>query len=560
MISVGIDIGSFSIKMAEASQDAKGFRIRRLDEFALSQDPNKDRQIEVIEILRQIAARYEPGTTRFVVAVGQGQVSLRHLEFPFRERHKILKSLPFELEEDIPLSVDDAIYDARVLKYIGAMTDVLAVACPKHHVEIVLQQARDGGIEADIVSVKGMAEANLFEPWVEAPPTDSTKLTPVDSDLGEESPAPQTLNGELVLDLGHATTTAVVLREGRLIDARHVDWGGKDIALAIAKQYSMHFTEALKQLQTKAFLLLNTEDATREQVEFSNLIKIEVKKLTHQLNLLMLEFRAQHNIEFQRVTLVGGLSRLKNLGAILTQDLDVPSNRLGGLAEHSHLDFQNNPHNEIGSICAIGLAAEGLKRPKNPAINLRKGEFAKQSQSFKVWWEKWSHSVYVGATAYVLFLMFVITRSFWAESMADKAHDVMAEQAKVVANIKPTKATPRNIKKFIRQQKKTAQHADLIRNLQGMDSALDILEMVSAAAPAKEVFQMNIKKFSVNNRTVIIEGEGRPQKAIKDFEQGLTSVARKGLVKSISSEIKARSGYSPFAFQFSVDRNIGDKQ
>ncbi|MCB0407927.1 MAG: pilus assembly protein PilM, partial [Bdellovibrionales bacterium] len=69
MISVGIDIGSFSIKVVEIDASLKPFVINRYKEFALSQDPNRDRKIEIVDILRNLIEEYHSTSAHFVLSL-----------------------------------------------------------------------------------------------------------------------------------------------------------------------------------------------------------------------------------------------------------------------------------------------------------------------------------------------------------------------------------------------------------------------------------------------------------------------------------------------------------
>ena len=119
MISVGIDIGSFSVKLAEIQASSKYYSLTRFQEFPLSVDPNKDKKIEILDILRQIAAAYDVDQTNFTLALQQQNVVLRFRHFPFKERFKILRSIAFELEDDIPFSQEDAVFDAKITRYLA---------------------------------------------------------------------------------------------------------------------------------------------------------------------------------------------------------------------------------------------------------------------------------------------------------------------------------------------------------------------------------------------------------------------------------------------------------
>src|ERR1700733_5269719 len=154
MISVGIDIGRSSVKVAEAETAPRGIVIKRFLDFPLSLDPGKDKKIEIIDILRNLIPQYNIEHTRFVFCVRQEDVSLRLKRFPFRERHKILRAVPFEVEDEIPFSLTDSIFEAKILRFEGRTTDVLAMACLKDRVKNAIQLAHDGGVHPTLLSLE----------------------------------------------------------------------------------------------------------------------------------------------------------------------------------------------------------------------------------------------------------------------------------------------------------------------------------------------------------------------------------------------------------------------
>ena len=99
MISVGVDIGAFSIKIAEVEATSKSYAIRRLQEFPLSLDLTKDKKIEIIDTLRTLFSQYDLDQTQFIFAVPQRAVSVHYLRLPFRERFKVQKAIIAQLED-----------------------------------------------------------------------------------------------------------------------------------------------------------------------------------------------------------------------------------------------------------------------------------------------------------------------------------------------------------------------------------------------------------------------------------------------------------------------------
>src|SRR4051812_4119993 len=160
MISVGVDIGTYSIKVAEVESTSKSYIIRKVYEFPLSLDLTKDKKIEIIDTLRTLFQHYDLDKTHFVFAVPQKSVSLRLLNFPFRERFKIQRATASQLEDDLPFSQEDAVFDTKVVRYSGRTADVLAMAVPKERVGDVLNLAGDCGVSPYVISAESIGLAN----------------------------------------------------------------------------------------------------------------------------------------------------------------------------------------------------------------------------------------------------------------------------------------------------------------------------------------------------------------------------------------------------------------
>jgi general secretion pathway protein L len=212
--SVGIDVGHYSIKVAEADSSGKNAgTITNFYERPLNTDPRSDRELEVIEALRTITAQYDQGNTRFVVGIPQSEVSVRQRRFPFKDRLKILKSLAFELEDEIPLDVDEATFEAKISEFLGDNAEVLAIACPNDSIQAALDRFRDGGVDPEILTVEALALGNIFEKW-QLPPPQMPALVEFGSDSpedGRKKNIPQ-LDGKIVLDIGFARTLLLAYR------------------------------------------------------------------------------------------------------------------------------------------------------------------------------------------------------------------------------------------------------------------------------------------------------------------------------------------------------------
>lgn len=554
MFCVGIDIGHFSIKAAEIDASGKNFRITRVDEYLLSQDPDKDTKIEIIEILREISRKYDPQNTKYILGVNETQVALRRVQFPFKERHKILKSVPFELEDQIPLNMDETIFDAKVSRYLGKHSDTLAIACPKDFVKDVLDLSKDGLIAPAIVSVKSLSLANLFEVWREAP---LEEAAPMEAESEEEVDTKTYTvasdQASLYVNLGHNQSQVLLIKNGYLLDTRTIDFGGRQVAEEIAKKFNIHYLEALKELRKKGFVLLNNEGASSEQIKLSDTIKSSFESFFKQLKLTMLALQGEHNIEFQEAFVSGGLCGIKNIGALFTQNIEVATNKLKSLPLLKSIDLEKSEHNEIAALTAIGLALEGVKRPKNPAVDLLRDDFAVQGRGLEDFMNRWGTLLKTATALFVLLFVYSIIRDSMTENMAFEARSTLKKQAQKITGAKPHSAT-REAKQYIRKQKQKEKAQKAFKNVSTINSALDVLQEISQIRPDGKNTKFNVHHIDILGENVIIKGSASNSAAVKSFYSALKNIALNTKVNSSSSNEKVKAGWQGFLFQFKIPR------
>jgi general secretion pathway protein L len=546
--SVGIDIGTSSIKVVEVTASNKGIQVSQFTEHPLNTNPAFDPEIEILEFLRGLAQTYDQATTKFTFSLRQEQVSVRNKIFPFSDRQKILKSLPFELEEDLPFSNDTAIYDAKVIRSLGSTAEVLACATPKTRVAAGIQKMQDSGLNVSILSAEGIAFANCFENWNS--PTPVLPAAPMEMDA---SSAPER-KIQIIVHIGHTRTLVCALENSLLIGVRSILWGGKNIADSIARRYEIPYVEALKEMQTKAFILPSKEGASYDQIVFSDTIAAQVKDLARELKISILEFRSEFNGYVETVGLTGGTSQILNLHAFLTQQLELPVNKTTVLTNFGALSFERTTRIDSVIGVALGLAVEGLKKPRNPALNFMKGEFALENTFFKVFWERWGTAIQVGAAAFVAFFVYSLIRESVAMSLSERTEENLKDKAKVVAALPSKRQNESGVKAYIRDQKKRANELRTLSSIAQMNSALDVLKKVNDAIPGKTLVGIDVRKLNVLEDQVLIEGVVQNADQVRTIEKTLKNIAI-GAVTPAQAQPSKKPGV-PFAFSFKVDRGI----
>jgi general secretion pathway protein L len=550
MRSIGIDIGSSSIKVVEVLTTNKGFQVTQCFERTLGLNPAHDQEIEIIEFLREVSAKFDPAQTRYCLSLRQDQVSIRHKLFPFNDRLKIFKSLAFELEEEIPFSSDNSIFDAKIIRTIGNTAEVLACAAPKHHVRTLLQRCADAGIDPTLVSTEGTAFANIYERWNEAPPAHPADPSLIDPDVKPERTV------HLILDMGHTRTMVCAFEDKSLIGVRTILWGAKNIAEAIARKYEIPYLDAMREVQAKAFILTNKQGATFDQITFSETIAKSVREMVRDMQLSILEFKSEFNAIITQIGLTGGSSGIKNLGPFLTQQLEVPVNKTYPLDLIPNVLFEKTGKNDAIYGLALGLAIEGLKKPRNPAVNFLRGEFAKQNNYVRTLWDKWGPTTRVALAVLAVFFVYSFLRESFSLQLSERADEALRLQAKNVAKLSGNKATDSNIKKYIRENKKRAADLKTLASVASMNSAMEILKKINDTTPAKNLLTLDVKHVQVKDAQVSISGYVNSPKEVSVLQTALANLAIDGKVANNPSTMAPLTGKSGFSFNFKIDRGI----
>ncbi|MBC7742364.1 MAG: pilus assembly protein PilM [Bdellovibrionaceae bacterium] len=556
MRSIGLDIGEYSVKIVELVQNKKLIVINQLQEKVLSPDGSpQDKELEAIEFVRAFLSNGDYAQARWSMAVRQDQVTTRFKNFPFSDRIKIQKSLSFEMEEEIPFDADNCIFDAKVVNTQGSTSEVLASAVPKNHIQKLIDLADNFGIELQLISIEGLAFANLVEDWEHVPPN----LPKIDLELNEaEKPLKHV---QVLLNMGHKKTLFTAYENNRLIFVRSLYWGADQLIQEIIKKQEITRIEATRTLQTQGVLLLNKQGASFEQAQISNTLSKSLRELVRDLQMTLLELKSELNAEIVQINFTGGLSLLQNLGGFLTQHLEVACNPVSLLQNYStSIAPFTTPENQFAVetrfATAVSLAIEGFKRPRNPPTNLLKGEFAKQNNQFKILWMQWGRVAQIGAAALFVLFMWTIFRDNFSLTLVEKGDEALSTQARKMANLPKKQANESGVKKYIKQNKKKAADLKLVAQVAQMNSALEILKKVSESSPQKEQVKIDLMSFQVRDDLVQMLGYANSPKDVNLLTQNLKTLAIDGVVNQGKANLGSVPNRVAFNISFKADRGL----
>jgi general secretion pathway protein L len=180
------------------------------------------------------------GSGDIVTALPCQDLFIRTLSFPFRDSTKLAQVVPFEVENLIPMSLEEVSMGSVVLPHAETQdgskrtkgAEVLVTAAPKDKVEEHLNFLAAADLKPSAIGVDAMA------------------LYSVTQFLQEEGAR---VPGDLaIIDVGATKTTLCLMREGRPAALRTVLWGGNHLTHALAVRYACSFAEAERRKRAMA--------------------------------------------------------------------------------------------------------------------------------------------------------------------------------------------------------------------------------------------------------------------------------------------------------------------
>jgi type IV pilus assembly protein PilM len=364
---LGIDLGAYSVKVAVL---AAGFRKVTVVDFLERRVPDGPEPLEQRAAAALGALTAGRGFDHDVphAALGGEALSMRVLDFAFQglKRVDLDKAVGSELEAQLPHELDDIVYAFDVLPRAAAPaegearppapgTRVLAAATTRARVQELLDSTAAYKLEPHAVLAAPTAYGRVAAHLEGAAGPDDVML----------------------IDHGHARTNVAVLRGGKLLYARTIGRGGKNVTQAIARAWGMSFADAEKAKHSDGFVASSREPAPSEAwSRISEVVKVELTPLVRELRQTLAACRAQTGAVVTRAVLAGGGARLRGLGGFLGDALELPVTlvsaddavRLLGVP----LANRNVPADL--ALLALGAAFEGASG--RPSFDLRQGPLA----------------------------------------------------------------------------------------------------------------------------------------------------------------------------------------
>ena len=550
MIFVGVDIGSCALKAVAVKKTKKTIEVLQTHFFSWAEEDKN--QTQIIEHLKTLKNLYSGRDTRYIFCLSQNEISVELLRFPFKERYKILKSLPYQLESKLSLfDYKNLISDIKLAGFSQGKRDVLVFSSFKKNIANLLNLTQKVEIKPFILTCSASAIANLFE-QKELSTSSTTKEKP----QTKKTSHPHREEANIYLKIGHTHTMALIFANNQLKNVYSFEWGVADCIRKISFKYEISFQKAFEQFCEKAFVITHTEGYSGSQIAFSKAIQEGFNHLIDKMRLLLIHLEGENIYECKKIFIFGGGSQVRNLQALFSFHLNLPVERAKVPLHFTDWNLQSNNKKQNNLITALGTAMEGFKKPKNPAVNFLKGHFAPTINPISFVVNEWGKPLLLGALTLILLSVYATLRNHQTKQLSNKTHVIFQKQSAQIMKLNRKKISIERVKKFIESKKTKEQETQLTEALSQIPSALDIMKRLSSAIKKQESWQLEIQQLNINGHQIEIQGTVAPQK-LPELKKNLLSLAVKGSLKSLTPVLPTTAP-SPVAKAPSVAKTTKD--
>ena len=441
---IGLDLGSYSVKVLTLESTFKKFEVIRFDEYVLSEDEETSYNEKVKEALKSLK---DSGLLKYdslITSVRGEYVSNRSFELPFKDQAKIAQTVSGTIEDLVPFEIDDMIIDYKtIMQKQTPGSTIMSSMVHKEKVQDLLDTLAEISLHPKIVGVDSFSYLNL-----------KSFLKP-EKPIEQSEDADQIDYATAIIDMGHTHTTITIYNETNLVYSRTIEFGGDYLTKAIAEKYGCSYKEAEKrkyncaisqvlkqddeeiaednfdELSENTFKQEVDEEKTEILSELENLsdfIKKEFEYLIKELKLTVISYHFRKKGQITKLYLCGGTSGIKGLDNYISNILDCKVELLNPL---KGIESTIEPREETLSKMpmSLALAMNGVGAGRGGWINFRKGEF-----SFTGGYQYLrSKMVHIGVSLLILLLLgfsSFYSRYLIAESRQEKLDDQLKSFSK----------------------------------------------------------------------------------------------------------------------------------
>jgi type IV pilus assembly protein PilM len=317
---VGLDIGTSSVKAIHLKKNGNQWNlvslgIKEIPKEAQDATGQGVSKTALVDVIKKLFKENGIKTKKVVTSLSGDSVIIRYVKLPFMTADELRGAIPREAEQYIPLNLDQVVLDFQILGEIQEdgqrKLDVLLVAAKVDVVDQHLNLLKSAGLIPSVIDVDAFALENAYE------------VNRAESN--DETVA--------LINVGASLTTINILEGNNTRFTRDIPVAGNDFTKEIQKEFNIQFLEAEELKRSHGMISMEDDDfslssATQKDDRVLRMSDV----MTPVLNKLLSEIRRSFDYyetqsrkkNVERVVLLGGSAKLKNVNRFLASKLGIP--------------------------------------------------------------------------------------------------------------------------------------------------------------------------------------------------------------------------------------------
>lgn len=302
---LGVDIGTFSIKIVELSKQSGRFALENYGSFELdSSSQSQESAGQTLRLpdqditwgIKQVVSAAGMKSRDAVAAIPSFSTFSTVIEMPYLSETDLAKAIPFEARKYIPIPLNEVVLDWSIIGVVEQApgsgktptVEVFLAAVPKDETARYQRIMRDAGLNLVALELENAALSRAL--------------------LGND------LSATTIVDVGGRGTSIVIMNKGYERVSHTYEIGSFEITKSIARSLNVSFEKA-EELKHRIGLTESDENVIREGItSLLDQIIFETKKT-------ITNYEESKNQKVGRVVAVGGIVNMPNFVNYVKQKL-----------------------------------------------------------------------------------------------------------------------------------------------------------------------------------------------------------------------------------------------
>ncbi len=302
--TLGVDIGTASIKAVELSREGGRFKLlnygffqleNQEDALEIKQQTTKLPDQDIVWGIKEMIKQSKIKSKSVVASIPSFSTFSKVISLPYLSERDLAKTIPFEAKKYIPIPLDEVIIDWSIINLasieasssqqnnsgsrITPTVDVFLAAVPKHETERYKNIMSNAGLNLVALELENIA---LIRSLI------GNDLSPV-----------------AIVNIGGRSTSILVVDQGFERISHNYEIGGFEITKSIARSMGVNLSRAEEFKRTIGLRPESTKVVSEAMTSLLDMMVFETKKTIS-------TYENSKNTKIPKVILVGGVANMPN--------------------------------------------------------------------------------------------------------------------------------------------------------------------------------------------------------------------------------------------------------